>query len=532
MANELRTSGVFNLGALGGDVAASGDANWSDVHLLLDFEGQSVTDHSGNATNLTVGNGSNTSSGTAVYGSGANAKNGSYSFHSSGTGTANPYIALADPQLGTGEFTLECWLKVSSASTYANLMTNEQQGTSPGYGFSWQVGGSGGMLLWNQWSLKVSGTTNVVDGNWHHVALTRNASSHVTLWVDGQKDHTNTVTDSGSYSITNSGTSPFLIGHNLFHANRHIAGYIDDVRITKGVCRYTDTTNGFTPPGALPQGAAVAGATRPTRRWGGMTGRSLVETAAASGDADWSDVTLLLRGDNSTLEDISGSNHTSYLSWQGTPAYTTGKHGGAFDLTATWINGPTTTQSNNDFQFGTGDFTIETWVYLPSSGLYAGDKCLFETRSNNNTGGWVWFFSGTSSGSIVQHYFRSGVVSATSNHLSLDTWHHVALVRSGSNITFYRDGQASGGATNVGSTNFSQGTGNGWRIGDREDGVRPLTGLVDDFRITKGVARDIAADWTAGVYASALPQGAAVAASTTLPTTGVLSLAEHYQSKL
>ena len=238
--------------------AASGDANWSGVELLLDFEGQSVTDHSGNATNLSVGNGSNTSGGTAVFGSGTNAK-GSYSFNSSGTGTANPYIALTDPALGTGEFTMECWLKVSSASSYANLMTNEQQGTNPGYGFSWQLKGtSGGMLLWNQWALKITGTTNVVDGNWHHVALTRNSSNEVTLWVDGQKDHTNTVTDSGSYSITNSGTNPFLIGHNLFHANRHVAGYIDDVRITKGVCRYNDTANGFTPPSALPQGAAVA----------------------------------------------------------------------------------------------------------------------------------------------------------------------------------------------------------------------------------------------------------------------------------
>jgi len=247
-------------------------------------------------------------------------------------------------------------------------------------------------------------------------------------------------------------------------------------------------------------------------------------------------VTLLLRGDNSTLEDISGSNHTSNLSWTGTATYATGKYGGAFDLSASsrYLNGPTTTQTS-DFAFGTGDFTIETWVYLPSSGLYTGDKCLFETRGGG-TGGWVWFFTGTGTGTgsgIVQRYFLGGsIVSATSNNLSTDTWHHVALVRSGSNITFYRDGLASGGASNVGSVDFSQGTGNGWRIGIRSDGNEPLTGLVDDFRITKSVARDIAADWTAGVYTSALPQGAAVAASTNVPTTGVLSLAEDYQGKL
>ena len=309
------------------------------------------------------------------------------------------------------------------------------------------------------------------------------------------------------------------------HAKHYIGGIIGADPLVSSAPR-----PGVSNLGAL--GGDGASTTRPTRRWGGMTGRSLVESTAASGDADWSDVTLLLRGDNSTLEDISGSNHTSNLSWTGTPTYDTGKYGGAFDLSASsrYLNGPTTTQTS-DFAFGTGDFTIETWVHLPSSGLYALDKCLFETRGGGPDG-WVWFFSGTSSGYIIQNYYLNGVVSATSNHLSLDTWHHVALVRSGSNITFYKDGQASGGASNVGSDDFSQDTGNGWRIGIRSDGNEPLTGLVDDFRITTGVARDIAADWTAGVYNSPLPQGAAVAASTTTPTTGVLSLAEHYQGTL
>ncbi len=35
---------------------------------------------------------------------------------------------------------------------------------------------------------------------------------------------------------------------------------------------------------------------------------------------------------------------------------------------------------------------------------------------------------------------------------------------------------------------------------------RQVPGYIDDVRITKGVARDIAADWTAGVYTARCPK--------------------------
>jgi len=517
VSSAPRTSGVFSLGALGGDGAAtSDDLNWSDVVLLLD--GSSTTDLSSASPTVTF-----TSSGISAGNSGG--KYGQYiDLQDSGyitVGLGQNIGANGDP------FTVETWARFDSQSdegifnlTTTGSFNNASNSISIGTnGTSWNIYHDGGA------SQQVSpGPSNAT---WYHVAVVFDGTNLV-YYVGGSAILTKS---NHSANIPAAGYSTVMIG-GYFSTSYVMNGRIEDFRVTDGVARYNGP---FTPPQeALPQ--ATAATTRPTRRWGGMTGRSLVESTAGTGDANWSDVTLLLRGDNSTLEDISGSNHTSNLSWTGTATYATGKYGGAFDLSASsrYLNGPTTTQTS-DFAFGTGDFTIETWVYLPSSGLYTGDKCLFETRGGG-TGGWVWFFTGTGTGTgsgIVQRYFLGGsIVSATSNNLSTDTWHHVALVRSGSNITFYRDGLASGGASNVGSVDFSQGTGNGWRIGIRSDGNEPLTGLVDDFRITKSVARDIAADWTAGVYTSALPQGAAVAASTNVPTTGVLSLAEDYQGKL
>ena len=78
------------------------------------------------------------------------------------------------------------------------------------------------------------------------------------------------------------------------------------------------------------------------------------------------------------------------------------------------------------------------------------------------------------------------------------------------NATAFRVGAGQISATDTGTNNF-------------------ITGDIADFRITKGVVR------YTGTFTppqAALPQGPAVAASTNVPTTGVLSLAEDYQTKI
>ena len=77
--------------------------------------------------------------------------------------------------------------------------------------------------------------------SWHHVAVTRNGST-VTLWCDGVSAGTMTV--SGSLATSNA----FWINNQNFGTTHYSTmSYIDEFRVTVGVCRYTTT---FSPPTA------------------------------------------------------------------------------------------------------------------------------------------------------------------------------------------------------------------------------------------------------------------------------------------
>ena len=133
-----------------------------------------------------------------------------------------------------------------------------------------------------------------------------------------------------------------------------------------------------------------------------------------------------------------------------------------------------------------------------------------------------------------------GIVFTGTANVRDGNWHHVAITRDSAGLMkMWVDGAVDASVTNQNTftSNANQYNQNGLLddmvIGNSKAfNGRQVPGYIDDVRITTGVARDIAADWTAGVYNSALPQGPAVAASTNVPTTGVLSLAEDYQSKL
>ena len=78
-----------------------------------------------------------------------------------------------------------------------------------------------------------------------------------------------------------------------------------------------------------------------------------------------------------------------------------------------------------------------------------------------------------------------GAVGITANSaLTANTWQHIAACKSGSSTRLFVNG------TQVGSTYTDTDTYDSarWEIG-RVSGLFPLNGYIDDFRVTKGVAR-------------------------------------------
>lgn len=110
--------------------------------------------------------------------------------------------------------------------------------------------------------------------------------------------------------------------------------------------------------------------------------------------------------------------------------------------------------------FGTGNFCLETWVYIPTFTGLTQAALWYMTNEVDNTG-FQCFLTGDSFGDPAARrgvYFVGGA-GAELNYagacLSPNTWHHIAVVRNGSasnSLKIYVDG--------VDNTDFRNATGN------------------------------------------------------------------------
>ncbi len=206
-----------------------GDVHFPHVGFLLPFDGSngatSTSDLSNNVRGITFYGTAQLSTAQSKFGGSSLLLDGNSDY------LTCPYVS-ADTKT---EFTAELWFKTSSSS-YQTIFGNYASGLEGSY---IQINNgtlNGGVDGANTLTSSITGKA---DGNWHHVALTRNSSNLITIWIDGVSG--GTLTD--STSIPN---SAFYIGKlNTSSLHRYFNGYIDDVRWTPGVCRYTST---FTPP--------------------------------------------------------------------------------------------------------------------------------------------------------------------------------------------------------------------------------------------------------------------------------------------
>ena len=151
--------------------------------------------------------------------------------------------------LGTGDFTVEFWVKMGSQNThYSGVGTL----TSSAVG-SWRVILAGWGDRNNVYFATYTSNFNdylinnsvVNDNVWHHVAVTRE-DGLLRGFVDGTLDTGNTHTVSESLTSGNE----IYIGAETYTPT-YMSGYFDDIRITKGLARYTAN---FTPPTAALEG--------------------------------------------------------------------------------------------------------------------------------------------------------------------------------------------------------------------------------------------------------------------------------------
>lgn len=195
-------------------------------------------------------------------------------------------------------------------------------------------------------------------------------------------------------------------------------------------------------------------------------------------------VSLLLRGDgtNGSTAFVDSSPSAKTLTVTGSAQIsTTQKKWGTGSIYIPTGNSYVSAPSSADFALGTGDFTTESWVYTTDTTFNL--QTLFSIGSY--TGGLLFRLYNPSAG-ILDAYCNGQQYSFNKSAISVNTWHHVALVRSSGTVTAYVDGEQFGTSQSM-PQNIAQ---NSIMVGmSSHNSNEYIHGYLDDFRITKGVAR-------------------------------------------
>ena len=226
----------------------SGDTDpyWANVSFLLHMNGADAsttfTDSSSSPKTVTANGNAKISTAQSKFGGASALFDGASDYLTSDVNAAF--------ELSTDDFTIEFFVRLSGysaayagiygaaiASTYKGLPT----GTPPG----WQIRINGTSSSYDTVNL-YTGTTDLNFSHsfslntWYHVAISR-ASGQIRVFVDGTQAGS-TVSNTDSFTASTSTDRPLYIGQlndatYLFYLN----GYLDELRITKGVGRYTTT---------------------------------------------------------------------------------------------------------------------------------------------------------------------------------------------------------------------------------------------------------------------------------------------------
>lgn len=216
-------------------------------------------------------------------------------------------------------------------------------------------------------------------------------------------------------------------------------------------------------------------------------------------DASFANVSLLLHCDGTvggtSFPDSSAAARTITATGATTQA------GGKFSQGASF-NGSAymRADASNDFNFGAGDFTVETFASFASGAAGGGTyRGIFACENITVIRGWLLLLDGDSANKINFSMF-SGSTAYTVLSLAApatNTLMHIAVARQGTNLRLFVNGVLQS-TTSVGTEAINNVSGIPLHVGclyNTSVAGYHMMGLLDDIRVTKGVAR-YTADFT------------------------------------
>ena len=177
---------------------------------------------------------------------------------------------------------------------------------------------------------------------------------------------------------------------------------------------------------------------------------------------------------------------------------------------------------SDDFNFGAGNFTIDFWVRFANA---SGEQFFMTQYADNNNRFFIYKSSenklsvgAVAGGSPAGEFYMSSAWSG----LSADTWYHVAFVRNGSSCLMFIDGVSQAVTQSAAFGTMANIVAN-VDIGRYTSGAHQVNGWLDEFRVSKGIAR-----WTANFTPPASAYGKRLELAD-FPLFGDANLASYYR---
>jgi len=436
------------------------DPYYNYTSLLLHMDGT-------NASTSFVDSGPSALTVTAVANaqiSTTQSKFGAASGYFDGTGDSLTIPANTALALGAGDYTIEGWFYSLTSGTSLRGMIDFRTAATGTNGLMLREN-DGGFLVYINNATLLSTTTGRVANQWQHVALVRKGTT-VTLYVDGVS--LTTATSSTTLTDNILRISGFVDTQSSVYTYN---GYMDEIRVTKYARAITAAPTAAFPNiynqyATLPvSGAALWLAGDDSSTLYTDAGSSAV---TKSGDLvyQWSDKS----GNGRNATQATSGNRPTWVA----PANARNTLGAVGFNGSQWID----LADGTAIAFGTGDFTIEGWV---KPAAYSGNSSLLGCGNN----GLILFFSST--GLLKAGYYGTGTTLSSVSTLTVGTWYHIAVTRSGTTLRIFINGVLN--ASTTASDNY---TGNqvvriGWDPTPANGNIK-YNGQVQNLIIYKGQA--------------------------------------------